>query len=222
MSEGKTDRLRAVHPWVAEARTGPRFGIVFGAWADGPALVPFVRDVEALGFDSFWGIDHPLSVWGGDCWTALTALAAVTTRIRLGSLVSCIYYRSPVLLARQAADVDRWSNGRLVLGLGIGDAPNEFAQMQIPFPAVRERHAALAETLTILDGLWGVAPFTYQGRHFGVTDVTFHKRPVQKPHLPLLIAGGGEKLTLRRVARSADMCNFGEYATTAGAASIRT
>jgi alkanesulfonate monooxygenase SsuD/methylene tetrahydromethanopterin reductase-like flavin-dependent oxidoreductase (luciferase family) len=73
-------------------------------------------------------------VSGLDCWTALTALAATTTTLRLGSLVSCVYYRPPALLARMAADVDRISAGRLVLGVGIGDADWEFRRLGIPFP----------------------------------------------------------------------------------------
>lgn len=163
MNEGEHTPMKSIHPWVAEARKGPLFGIVFGAWRDGPSLLPFVRGVEALGFDSFWGIDHPL-VWGGECWTTLAALAAGTATIRLGSLVSCIFYRGPALLARMAADVDRWSNGRLLLGLSIGDATHEFEQLQLPMPGVRERQAALEEAVQIVDGLWYHALFSFQGR----------------------------------------------------------
>ena len=85
-------------------------------------LRDFVQMVEGLGFDSYWAIDHPSSpASGADCWTTLAALATSTHTIRLGPLVNCVDYRHPVMLARMAADVDRLSDGRLVLGLGIGD-----------------------------------------------------------------------------------------------------
>jgi alkanesulfonate monooxygenase SsuD/methylene tetrahydromethanopterin reductase-like flavin-dependent oxidoreductase (luciferase family) len=146
-----------------------------------------------------------------DCWTLLTALAMATKKIRLISLVSCIYYRHPALLARQAADVDRVSNGRLVLGIGIGDDTPEFAQLCLPFPPMRERQEALEETIQIVHGLWNSAPFTYRGKYFQVNDAAIAPRPVQQPHVPLLIGGGGERVTLRQVARYADMSNFGAH-----------
>lgn len=159
-----------VHPWVAEGQHRILFGIAFGARQEGPeALVNFVGTLEALGFDSFWGIDHPL-LWGPDRWTTLATLAAMTRTIRLGSLVSCVYYRSPALLARMAADIDRWSEGRLVLGLRIGDAPPEFARLRLPLPPPRVRLAALDDTIQIVTGLWSGTPFTYDGPQFGVTE----------------------------------------------------
>src|SRR5712672_1328718 len=100
---------RPEHPWVTAGVGRVRFGIgsVFlDDWADNLA---FVQHAEALGFDACWANDHPNRLM--DCWTALSALALATERIRLISLVSCVYYRSPYLLARQAADVDRLSDG---------------------------------------------------------------------------------------------------------------
>ncbi|MDB5075254.1 MAG: class flavin-dependent oxidoreductase, partial [Chloroflexi bacterium] len=127
------------------------------------------------------------------------------------------YYRSPALLARLAADVDRVSNGRLILGVGIGDDVPEFAQLQIPFPPVRERQEALEETLRIVHGLWNEAPFTYTGKYFQVDNATISPRPIQQPHVPILIAGGGERVTLSQVAQYADMSNFGAHEWTGGA-----
>ncbi len=103
---------------------------------------------EGLGFDSFWRTDHPMV--GHDCWTTLAALAAVTRTIRLGTQVSCVAYRSPVLLARMAADIDAISHGRLVLGLGSGDMPREFQQMGLAYPTIQERQAALEEAIRII------------------------------------------------------------------------
>ncbi len=120
-------------------RTGPdqiRFGVsIYPQPPDWRHFLSLVQQMETAGFDGYFSYDHPGS--NADCWTALSALAAVTSTIRLGLAVDCIYYRSPYLLARQAADVDRLSNGRLVLGLGIGHVKNEFHEMGIPFPSNR-------------------------------------------------------------------------------------
>jgi alkanesulfonate monooxygenase SsuD/methylene tetrahydromethanopterin reductase-like flavin-dependent oxidoreductase (luciferase family) len=113
------------------------------------------------------------------------------------------------MLARLAADVDRLSGGRLILGIGIGDEPEEFEQMGIALPGVRERQAALQETVEIVTGLWTGRPFTYVGEYFRVTNAILPVGTVQQPHVPLMIAGGGERVTLRQVAQYADMSNFG-------------
>jgi alkanesulfonate monooxygenase SsuD/methylene tetrahydromethanopterin reductase-like flavin-dependent oxidoreductase (luciferase family) len=208
---------RAVHPWVAEGAHRVRFGVSMLGRSDWPTFVAWVQEAERLGFDSIWVQDHPPRYpdWG----TTLAALAMVTTTIRLGTLVSCVFYRNPVVLAQVAADVDRVSGGRFVLGLGIGDAPGEFAQLGLPFPALRERQEVLEETLQIINGLWGPTPFSFDGKRFRVREVNV-PRPVQRPHVPLLIAGGGERVTLRRVAEHADVANFGPSHLTGGAASV--
>ena len=154
-------RAHAIHPWVAAGDGGVRFGVAYGPRTDWPEVRDFVQLVEALGFDSYWVMDHPVS--GFDAWSSLAALAAATTRLRLGPLVSCVYYRSPAMLARLAADVDRVSGGRLVLGLGGGNHAREFAQLGFSFPSVRERLQAVDETIRIVRGLWGEAPFTFVG-----------------------------------------------------------
>src|SRR6185436_10332788 len=109
---------RVAHPWVADGQGKIRFAVGSGPFADWAERLEFVRMAEDLGFDACWAYDHPTRL--ADCWTTLAALAVATKKIRLLSLVSCIYYRSPILLARQAADVDRLSGGRLILGIGIG------------------------------------------------------------------------------------------------------
>jgi alkanesulfonate monooxygenase SsuD/methylene tetrahydromethanopterin reductase-like flavin-dependent oxidoreductase (luciferase family) len=214
LSDGST---WVTHPWVAEGATRVRFGVDGGGprgnWS---ALLDWAQTVEDLGFDSFWINDHTTLSWR-DCWTALAAVAARTRRVRLGSLVSCVYYRPPGLLARMAADVDRLSGGRLVLGLGLGDYPAEFTQLGLPFPPLPERQAALAETVEIVQGLWGGAPFSFEGAHFRVDKAAVRPGPVQEPRVPILIAGGGERVTLRQVARYADASNFGPSAVTGSA-----
>src|SRR6202046_5844396 len=99
-----------VHPWVREARQWPRFAIVGTFLPEWAQVRDFAVRAEELGFDAYWANDHPLRAM--DCWTQLAALATVTTRLRLIALVSCVYYRSPALIARQAADEDRISGGR--------------------------------------------------------------------------------------------------------------
>lgn len=137
------------------------------------------------------------------------AVAAVTKRIRLGLLVGCAFYRHPVLLARQVADVDRVSDGRVVLGLGIGDAPQEFAQLGLRYGSPRERQEMLEELVQVVSALWGEEPITFSGRHVKVAEARVQPGPVQQPHVPVLIAGGGERVTLRQVAQYADASNFG-------------
>src|SRR5207237_2289102 len=106
-----------------------RFGLGRRGWLAGRVLRRG-QQAEQLGFDSYWVQDGPMG--GPDCCTSLAALAVTTQRLRLGSIVSCVHYRSPVLLARHAADVDRFSGGRLVLGIGFGDNEDEFRQMNLP------------------------------------------------------------------------------------------
>lgn len=210
---------RGTHPWVAEARHRIRFGVsIFPQPADWQHFIGLVRRMEELGYDSYLSYDHPAA--HVDCWTALAALAATTETIRLGTIVDCIYYRGPYLLARMAADVDRLSNGRLILGIGIGDAPDEFSQMGIPYPPVGVRQQGMEETIAIVRGLWSGNPFSYQGEQWSVhTDGSF-LGPVQEPYVPILLAGGGEKVTLRQVADYADASNMGAHETIGNAVTL--
>lgn len=201
--------FRPTHPWVAEGSQSVRFAIVGIFLPDWSDTVRFALRAEQLGFDAYWANDHPNRSM--DCWTMLTGLAMATERLRLISLVSCVYYRSPHLLARQAADVDRVSGGRLVLGVGIGDDVPEFEQMCLPYPSVPERQRAMEETLDIVQGLWSGEPFTYSGERFRVNGAMVSPPPVQQPYVPILIGGGGERVTLRQVAARADMSNFSPH-----------
>ena len=197
------------HPWVEIGRRAIGFGIVNGPRGDLPALKEFVLQVEELGLDGFWVTDHP--VWYPDSLITLAAVAGVTTRIRLGTLVACVPYRNPLVLARMTADIDALSNGRLVVGLGIGDNEDEFQQMGIALRSIRERQEMLEETVGILRWLWGDAPSAPASRHCSVSAETLNPAPVQRPRIPILIAGGGERVTLRQVAEHADASNFGEH-----------
>lgn len=202
------------HPWVAEADRRVRFGIgIVGQRTSWTSYFDWVRRAESLGFDSFWVQDHPMQ--GIDCWTALAAIAARGTPLRLGSLVGCVSYRNPALLARLAADVDCLTEGKLILGLGIGNNEPEYQRMGLTMPTTRERQHALAETIEIVRGMWGDRPVTYQGEQFRVADASV-RPPVQQPHVPVLIAGAGERVTLRQVAQYADVANFGPTSHSGG------
>jgi alkanesulfonate monooxygenase SsuD/methylene tetrahydromethanopterin reductase-like flavin-dependent oxidoreductase (luciferase family) len=198
-----------VHPWVAEGQNRPRFAIVSAFLSEWKDILRFAQRAERLGFDAYWANDHPNRSL--DTWTLLTGLAMATERIRLISLVSCIYYRSPVLIARQAADVDRISEGRLVLGIGIGDDVPEFNQMCLPFPPIAQRQETLEEALTVIQGLWRDETFSFEGKYFRLDQARLAPKPVQEPYVPVLIGGGGEKVTLRQVAQWADMSNFAPH-----------
>jgi alkanesulfonate monooxygenase SsuD/methylene tetrahydromethanopterin reductase-like flavin-dependent oxidoreductase (luciferase family) len=206
-----------IHPWVAEGKRRVRFAVDLSPQPDDwSLLIDSVQRMEADGFDAYWCYDHPQS--GAECWTTLSALAARTSRIRLASAMSCIYFRSPYMLARAAAGVDRLSGGRLLLGLGVGDVRAEFAEMGLPFPPAEVRHRGLLETVTIVKQLWSGQPFEFHGEQFSAScgEADF-ARVIQTPRVPILVGGGGEKHTLRTVARVADASNIGPYEVTGSA-----
>jgi len=199
-----------IHPWVAEATKRVRFGIsIFPQPEDWRLFVRVVQEAEAAGIDGYFSYDHPQS--RTDCWTTLSALAASTSTIRLGTAVDCIYYRSPYMLARQAADVDRISGGRLILGLGIGDNVPEFRRMGLTFPPTGERMRGMVEAITIVRGLWSGTHFEYKGEQWSASSGDGFLGPLQEPRVPIMLAGGGEKVTLRQVAMYADASNMGAH-----------
>jgi alkanesulfonate monooxygenase SsuD/methylene tetrahydromethanopterin reductase-like flavin-dependent oxidoreductase (luciferase family) len=204
------------HPWVDEGRRTIRFGaLMMDQGTDWQELRNWVQMVEDLGFDSYWVSDHPFL--SQDCWITLTIAAQATRKIRLGTLVSCIFYRSPALLARLAADVDRLSNGRVILRVGIGDLPQEFEQLGIPLQSTKARQQALEEAIQTIAQLWQSEDFTFEGTPLQAQQARLPAKPVQQPRIPLLIAGGGERVTLRQVAQYADAANFGAHAVMGGA-----
>jgi alkanesulfonate monooxygenase SsuD/methylene tetrahydromethanopterin reductase-like flavin-dependent oxidoreductase (luciferase family) len=191
----------AGHPWVSNSSKRISFGI-FTTGQSWPELRDLAQMAEGLGFDSFWRFDHPML--GHDTWTTLAALATVTRSIRLGSSVSCIAYRNPVVLARMAADVDAISSGRVILGLGSGDMPAEFGQLGLAYPTTQERQAALEEALQIIRPLLRGETVTFAGTYYHADGAALRPPVVQQPYIPLLIGGGGERTTLRYVAQYAD------------------
>jgi alkanesulfonate monooxygenase SsuD/methylene tetrahydromethanopterin reductase-like flavin-dependent oxidoreductase (luciferase family) len=211
----RTETMSA-HPWVAEAKTGTRFGILLGGAPDWAAFRQFARTVEALGFDSLWLSDHPL-LSPSSSWTTLAALAETTQTIRLGTLVSCAFFRHPVVLARDAAEVDRISGGRVVIGLGSGDAPEEFRRMGLECPPVRQRQRGLEEVLQIIPALLRGETVSHVGEYFRMNEARLPIPACQQPYVPILVAGGGPSTALRFVAQYADACNLGAASWAGGA-----
>ncbi len=188
-----------------------RFGIdVAQHQLEWPELLERVRFAEQAGFDGAWVFDHfgPLyGERGGPClegWSLLAALAAVTTRIRLGALVTGVTYRHPSVLATQAVTVDVVSNGRLELGIGAAWNEAEHHQLGIPFPPVRERAERLEEAVQVMRMLMTTNRGSFRGKHYALASATYRPYPVQRPHPPIWIGASGERLMLPIVARQAD------------------
>ena len=188
------------------------------------------QELEELGYDSLWVYDHFHTVPRAlpeatfEAWTLCASLAALTSKIRIGQMCGCNIYRPPTLLAKIAANVDVISNGRLDFGLGAGWYEHEAVAYGYSFERPAVRIAQLDEAVQIVRGMWTQDLFSFSGQHYqvgkgevknysGQTEelqgAVNHPKPVQKPHPPLWIAGGGEQLTLRTVARHADYSNYG-------------
>ncbi len=176
-----------------------------------------IQRAEQDGFDSFWVMDHfyQLPAHGSeaepflDAWTVLPALAAVTSRIRLGAMVSPVAYRNPALLARMAASLDHISSGRMNFGFGGGGFKPEYQAYGYEFIETGSiRLAQMKEALQLILGMWAETPFTFRGEYFQVEDAILEPKPLQKPHPPILIGGVGPKLTLRIIAELGDACNL--------------
>jgi F420-dependent oxidoreductase-like protein len=170
-----------------------------------------VRFAEEAGFGAAWVFDHFKVLYGppdGPCfeaWTLLAGLAAVTTRIRLGALVTGVTYRHPSVLAAEAVTVDHISNGRLELGLGAAWHGQEHEELGIDFPSAGGRLSRLAEAVDVITALMTETGATYRGRHYRLNDATYRPLPVQRPHPPLWIGGGGERKLMPLAARKADV-----------------
>lgn len=200
-----------------------KFGIHNPSWIFGPdpaetfeAVKAKAQWAETHGFSWFSVMDHLIQIAHVGApdepfiegWTVLSALAATTSRIRLATLVSSVAFRNPAHLAKIAAGVDLISRGRLTLGLGAGWFEEEYRQYGWEFPprpAIRIRQ--LEEATRLILAMWSRPRTTFDGRYFHTKDAILEPKPVKRP--PVLIAGGGEQLTLRVVARLADACNVG-------------
>ena len=179
-----------------------------------------VRFSETAGFDGAWVFDHFKPLYGdstGPCfegWTLLAALAAATDRIRLGTLVSGVTYRHPSVLTAEAVTVDHVSNGRLEFAVGAAWFDREHHELGIDFPSNGERVTRLQETLEVMRLLMTESAVSYDGKYYDLKNADYNPKPVQKPHPPIWIGGGGERRMLPLAARKADMWHgFGDVAT---------
>jgi probable F420-dependent oxidoreductase len=176
------------------------------------------QTAEAAGFDSVWVSDHLFLDWGKyggradaegsfECWATLSALAAATERVRLGSLTLCNDFRNPAILAKMAATLDLLSGGRLDLGLGAGWYEPEYAAAGIPFDPPATRIKRLRESAAIIGRLLDGEVLTYDGHYYQTDGALCRPGPVQKPRPPIWIGGKGD-LLLDTVARVADGWNW--------------
>ena len=179
------------------------------------ALARHWQAAEELGYDAAWLDDHfygvvtPPDDDSLECWTLMAALARETSTLRFGTLVGCNGYRHPPLVAKMAASLDHISGGRLEFGIGAGWYEKEFVAYGYEFAPVGTRLRQLEEALEICRRMWTQERATFEGRHYAVRGAWCNPKPVQRPHPPIMIGGGGEKVLLRLVARHADGWNFG-------------
>ncbi len=207
--------------------SSPTFGVFIPqGWKMELASIPDPQDkwakaveiallAEELGLDSLWVYDHfhnvpvPAHEAVFECWTTVAAISQRTSRIRLGQMVGCNSYRNPTLLAKITSTVDVISGGRLDWGIGAGWYDHEYRGYGYDFGPPKERIGRLREAVEIVKAMWTEPDVSYQGRYYTVDGAQCDPKPLQRPHPPIWIGGGGEQLTLRVVARHATHSNFG-------------
>jgi len=199
----------------------PNFTWPGGPAVIGPTLANIARSADSEGFHSLWVMDHffqmaHLAPPENDMlegYTALGFMAAVTKRIRLGTLVTGVIYRHPGILVKTVTTLDVLSGGRAWFGIGAAWYEQEARGLGAPFPPIAVRFEWLEETLQIARQMWSEDNGPYRGKHFQLERTLCSPQPLTRPRPPIMVAGGGEKKTLRLVAEYADACNlFGEPA----------
>jgi F420-dependent oxidoreductase-like protein len=194
----------------------------------GPLLSRLARRADQADFDSLWTMDHffQIPITGQppeapilEAYAVLAFLAAETNRIRLGALATCVAYRQPGVLIKAVTSIDVLSGGRVIFGVGAGAPFNELPSgrsprdfeaygLGIPFPPLAERFERLEEVVQIALQMWSGDETPYQGTHYQMLRPLNSPNALQRPHPPILIAGSGERKTLRLVAHHGDMCNL--------------
>jgi len=190
-----------------------RFGVILPDYKEFKLVKQVALESEALGYDSVWITDHlfqisPPSGYRLECWALLSALASITTNIRLGTIVLCNSFRHPSVLAKMAATLDVISNGRLEFGIGAGWYESEYRGYGFPFPKPSIRIAQLEEAVQLIKEMWTKEKATFTGKFYRVEEAYNNPKPIQKPHPPIWIGGQGEKLLLKLVAKQGDGSNF--------------
>jgi F420-dependent oxidoreductase-like protein len=197
----------------------PSFSWQEGTPGIGPKLAEIGRTADEAGFASLWVMDHYFQIGPvGDVdepmlegYSALSYLAAVTERMKLGTLVTGVIYRYPGLLVKTATTLDVLSGGRAYLGIGAGWNERESRGLGVPFPSTRERFERLEEALQIAQQMWSREVRPYEGEHYRLEEPLNSPQALSEPHPPVMIGGMGEKRTLRLVAQYADACNLFAY-----------
>ena len=193
------------------------------SWEDWLALA---ETCERLGFEALFRSDHYMTLGGArdgaalDAWGTICGLAAVTSTLRLGTLVSPATFRHPSMLAKLAVTADHISGGRVELGLGTGWNEDEHAAYGFPFPDMKTRMDRLAEQLEIVHRTWTEEGFSFEGEHWTIRDLDARPKPVQQPHPPLVMGGAAKPRSVALAARWADEYNV-VHASPADAAASR-
>jgi len=177
-------------------------------------MLGVAKTIESLGYESAWVFDHfhtvpvPTQESSYEAWTLMAALAPTTDTVRLGQMCTSNSYRNPAYLAKVAADIDVISNGRVEMGIGAGWYEHEYLGYGYEFPKPSVRIGQLEEGVEIMRRMWAEDEVVFDGRYYQLAGAISRPKPVQDT-IPIWVAGGGEKLTLRVAARFADYTNFG-------------
>ena len=191
-----------------------RFGVVVSQAQSHTAWIATARRAEELGYSTLLMPDRT-TIGSLAPFTALAVAAEATTVLRIGSYVFCNEYRHPVILAREGASLDLLSEGRFELGLGAGVGPYEAQRMGIPFANAGVRVSHLEEALQLIKQLFTEETVNFNGKYYTISEMKGNIPPVQKPHMPILVAGAGERM-LKLAAREADIIAIGSKITAQG------
>ncbi|EFH80990.1 LLM class F420-dependent oxidoreductase [Ktedonobacter racemifer] len=175
-------------------------------------LTHLAQTADQSGYDSVWISDHFLTAPPSqnmvfECWTMAAALARDTKRVRIGQMVTGNSYRNPALQAKMASTLDVISHGRLNFGIGAGWYEPDYHAYGYPFLDGPERLRQLQEALQVILAMWTQEEATFEGKYYQIRGAINQPKGVQRPHIPMMIAGGGEQVTLKLVARYGDACN---------------
>ncbi|HEU4948344.1 MAG TPA: LLM class F420-dependent oxidoreductase [Kribbella sp.] len=179
------------------------------------AMTAVARAADAGPWDSIWLFDHfhtvpePVRASVFEAWTTTAALARDTSRVNIGQMVGCNGYRNPALVAKMAATVDVASHGRLYAGLGAGWDEAEWKAYGYPWQERGDRMGSFSEAVELISRLWTEDDVVFRGRYHSVDRPYVEPKGARRPHPALWIGGGGERVTLKLVAKYADACNFG-------------
>jgi F420-dependent oxidoreductase-like protein len=177
------------------------------------ALVMFARAADESGYETLWVADHLHNAMNTqhmvfECWTIATAMLRATEHIRVGTLVTSNGYRNPALQAKMASTLDVIGGGRFTFGIGSGYWEPDYQGYGYPFPDTDGRLRRLDEALQVILAMWTEDEANFTGEYYQINNAINQPKGLQRPHVPLLVAGGGEKMTLRLVAKYGDQCNI--------------